>query len=237
MADREIEIRGGIRFVLQREVPPFRVEWREACVDHQRLEQQPVGLCLRGNVLKRWMRGFAEAVVAGAEFQAVVGNARCGGRSAVGQWCLVIYARNGAAQRHDGQVDGAGAAVAGVGGDIAFVEQAVLGHRCIELGLHLRGAGIGGPVYEIVDGALRAVAVVGFQREAHRQQFGFDVLQRGSGGFGKQTCGFVVAVDAAADEIVAGEVAYVELHGGDGPAEIDDVARALRLALRITGSE
>ncbi|CAM4300755.1 hypothetical protein KIPE111705_46955 [Kibdelosporangium persicum] len=114
----------------------------------------------------------------------------------------------------EGEVDGAAAAVAGFGGDVAVGEHVGSGDVGVVPGFGAAVFGLLCPADEVVHGALGAVAVP--EQQAVAEGFGFflGVVQGGAQGCGADDPVGEVAVDGFAGEVVPGGVFGVPAQGG-----------------------
>src|SRR5690606_22475341 len=104
---------------------------------------------------------------------------------------------------HDGQIDRAAPGVPRLGGDVAIGEKAGLGDAGIELAPHQIVIQVFGPRDEMIDGALRPVAVVDLQTEAATGQAPLHSGDGKRGPAGEDAERLAVATDRPADEVVA----------------------------------
>src|SRR5690606_7667516 len=116
-------------------------------------------------------------------------------------------------------------------GDVAVGEQPGLVDPRVELVLHGLVRQVLGPAHEVVHGALRAIAVVDLERVAPAEQLPLCRVQGLGGGPGEDAHRLPVAVDAFADEVVAGEVADLLDDRGVDAAQRDEVLRSPRFGV------
>src|SRR5690606_2196962 len=112
-------------------------------------------------------RGGREAVVDGAHVEVALVEALAAGAVAAGERAVggVRVGRvGGVGEADEREVDGRAAAVAAAAGDVAAREEAALRLLGVERRLHGL-AGAARPAGEVVDGRLRAVAVVDLEAE------------------------------------------------------------------------
>ena len=166
-----------------------------------------------------------EAVIARAHVDRVVAEAPAGRLRAVAQAVAAAVALLAARRQLDErEVHRAAAAVAGLARDVALLEEDLLAHARVELGLHPAVREVLGPLHEGVDRALRPVAVVDLERVALRAHGRLDPLERLGGGAGEQADVLAVARDAAADEVVGRQVAHLDHDRGVDVGQRDEGA-------------
>ena len=123
----------------------------------------------------------------------------------------------------ESEVNRGAAGVAAARGYVVEFEEAAFVDVRVEVLSHKSVVEFFAPADEVVNGGLRTVGVVDLDAVAHGEEFvayGFEAVGCDPG---KESSGFVVAVDAAADEVVGAMVAYFENGVGDDVGDADEV--------------
>ena len=197
-------------------MPPFLDEGLETVAEHCRPKNHAVPELRLGDAALRLALifpriGIAAPVRMALQAEIIEGAAH-----------VHFFTRRHVEQR---QVDGAAPAVPGFCGDIAFLEEYVLGLVRVKIRLHACVFQILRPPHKMADRHLRTIGVIDLQTVALRHHVVRHRLQSRRRFPRHQHAWRFVAVDPVADEIVGGIVANFQNHVGHGFRQFHEPGR------------
>src|SRR5712671_1929097 len=201
---RKIEKSRREGLAAQREVPPFLGIGAKSAPPHRHREQGAV--VARRRAHRRIARRRARAEGVERRSQIELGAVR---------------------ESDQPDIDGRAARMAGLRRDVAEPKQLALVERRIELGLAPDIAEVARPAQEMRDRPRRPIAVEHLEAEAAPGEIMLHLRERAGRRRGQQAHRPLIAVDAAADEIVLARIAHLDRQPRHLRGRVDEGGRAL----------